>query len=72
LLDWAQLNADNKLIALPDIVQKGPNRIRETVRAKRLMGILEQHRLVEPVTPPVTVHGKPRRDVWRIVGANHA
>jgi hypothetical protein len=72
LLDWAQLNADNKLISLPDVVQKGPNHIRETARAKRLLGILQQHRLVERLPGPATVHGKPRRDVWRITGANHA
>jgi hypothetical protein len=29
--------------------------------------MLEQHRLVEKVAGPATVHGKVRRDVWRVV-----
>ena len=44
LLQWARLKADRGLISLPDIVQTGPNCIRETATARRLVGILEQHR----------------------------
>jgi hypothetical protein len=67
LLEWARLKADRGLISLPDIVQTGPNRIRETATARRLVKILEQHRQLERVRGTV-VNGKDRREVWRVVG----
>src|SRR5262249_39497362 len=68
LLQWALHRADRGLISLPDIVQTGPNRIRETTTARRLVGILEQHRRLERVPGTVKVNGKDRREVWRVLG----
>jgi hypothetical protein len=68
LLQWARIKADRGLISLPDIVQTGPNRIRETATARRLVGILEQHRHLERVPGTVRVNGKDRREVWRVMG----
>ena len=68
LLQWARHRADRGLISLPDIVQTGPNRIRETATARRLVGILEQHRRLERVPGTVKVNGKERREVWRVLG----
>jgi hypothetical protein len=72
LLQWAHQKADRGLISLPDIVQTGPNRIRETATARRLVEILEQHRRLERMQGTVRVNGKDRREVWRIVGGSDA
>jgi len=71
LLQWAQLKSDRGFISLPDIVQTGPNRIRETTTARRLVGILEQHRHIERMPGTVRVHGKERREVWRVLGGSN-
>jgi hypothetical protein len=67
LLQWARLKADRGFISLPDIVQTGPNRVRETATARRLVTILEQHRQLERMPSTVRVNGKDRREVWRVV-----
>jgi hypothetical protein len=72
LLEWAQLKSDGGLISLPDIVQTGPNRIRETATARRLVDILVQHRQLKRVTGTAMVHGKGRREVWRVVGGSNS
>ena len=72
LLQWARLKADQGLISLPDIVQTGPSKIRETATARRLVGILEQHRQLERMPGTVRVNGKDRREVWRVVGGFNA
>jgi hypothetical protein len=72
LLDWMRLKSDRGLVSLPDIVQTGPNRIRDTGTAKRLLNLLEQHRRIERVSGPVVVHGKSRQDVWRLIEGGYA
>jgi uncharacterized protein DUF3987 len=69
LLDWVHMKADRGLISLPDIVQSGPNKIRETATARRLVRILEQHRQLERLPGTARVNGKDRHEVWRVVGA---
>jgi hypothetical protein len=71
LLDWARARSDNGLISLPDVVQTGPNRIRETATARRLIQILVQHRHLQ-VAGPRNVHGKHRRDVWQLAATGEA
>ena len=72
LLKWIRLRSDRGLISLPDVVQTGPNRIRETATAKRLLALLEQHRRIARVLGPVTVNGKLRQDVWRLIEGGDA
>jgi hypothetical protein len=72
LLEWIRLRSDRGLISLPDVVQTGPNRIRETATAKRLLALLEQHRRIARVSGPVTVNGKLRQDVWRLIEGGDA
>ena len=68
LLGWIREKRDDRgLISLPDIVQTGPNRIRDTATARRLIAVLVQHRYLAQVTGPIQVHGKPRRDVWKLL-----
>ena len=72
LLKWIRLRSDRGLISLPDVVQTGPNRIRETATAKRLLALLEQHRRIARVSGSVTVNGKLRQDVWRLIEGGYA
>ena len=44
LLEWIREKHDQGLITLPDVVQTGPNRIRDTATARRLIAVLVQHR----------------------------
>ena len=64
LLDWIKKHHDVGRVALPDIVQKGPNRIRDTGAARRLLKVLVDHRFLKPVPQGARVHGKHRQDVW--------
>ena len=65
-MEWIREKHDQGLITLPDVVQTGPNRIRDTATARRLIAVLVQHRYLRQVGPK-TVHGKPRRDVWKLL-----
>jgi hypothetical protein len=71
LLEWARLNSDRGLVSLPDIVQTGPNRIRETPTARKLAEILVQHRQFVRVQGGAIVNGKERREVWRVAGVSN-
>jgi hypothetical protein len=72
LLDWLHTKWTEPLVSLPDIVQLGPNSTRDTAAAKRLIGVLEEHRHIERMQGSAMVNGKTRREVWRIVRVNHA
>jgi hypothetical protein len=72
LFEWARVKADRGLISLPDIVQTGPNSIRETATARKLVEILEQHRRFVRVPGTVRVNGKERREVWHVAGGSNA
>ncbi len=67
LLTWLQTNWAEPLISLPDIYQTGPGAIRDKATAAKMVGILEDHGWMLPVTGGGTVNGKRRREAWRIV-----
>ncbi len=54
-------------ISLPDIVQRGPNAIREGSTARKLVGVLEGHGWLVKISGGATVAGQRRREAWRIV-----
>lgn len=54
------------IISLPEIARFGPNSIRDTITARRLTALLEQHRYLEKLDKPAKVMGKKRREVWQI------
>lgn len=68
LLNWLWARPE-PVISLPDIYQYGPNSIRDLARAKKLVGVLEQHGWLVAILGCATIAGKPRRDAWRIIKA---
>jgi hypothetical protein len=54
-------------ITSAEVVNKGPNALREAVRAHAALGALERHGWLVPLDPGAVVRGKPRKAAWRIV-----
>jgi DNA polymerase III delta prime subunit len=66
-LTWLQTSWPHPLVSLPDIYQRGPNSIRDTRRARRVVGILEDHGHLVRLPDGDFVDGTFRREVWEIV-----
>lgn len=59
-------------ITARDVVQYGPNAMRETPKARAGLGILEKHGWIIPLEPGSVVRGAARKEAWAIVrGAGH-
>ncbi len=73
LLAWLQKllpdSSGQRLVALVDCYQRGPNAIREKATAKRIIDILENHGWLIRLVGGAVVNGTNRRDVWRLVEA---
>jgi hypothetical protein len=54
-------------ITSAEVVNKGPNALREAVKAHAALGALERHGWLVPLDPGAVVRGKPRKAAWRIV-----
>jgi Protein of unknown function (DUF3987) len=54
------------LISLQDLYQRGPNAIRESAVARRIVGILEEHGYLTRVEQGAEIDGVHRREVWKI------
>ena len=55
-----------------DVVQFGPNALRETKAARATLEVLAQHGWLVALDPGAEVRGAPRKEAWRIVrGAGH-
>lgn len=54
-------------ITSAEVVNKGPNALREAVKAHAALGILERHGWLVPLDPGAVVRGKARKAAWRIV-----
>ena len=65
LLEWLRIK-DKKIITLPEIYQYGPNSIRDTKKARRLMTILTEHGYALPLTDGVEFEGKNRKEAYEI------
>lgn len=50
-----------------DVVQFGPNTLRETPKARAALGILERHGWLVPLDPGALVRGAARAEAWAIV-----
>jgi hypothetical protein len=50
-----------------DVVQLGPNPLRETPKARAALGILEKHGWLVPLEAGTVVRGVARKEAWRIV-----
>jgi hypothetical protein len=66
VLRWLQ-SWPHPLVSLPDIYQRGPNSIRDKTRARRVVGILEDHGHLVRLPDGHVVDGTFRREVWEIV-----
>ena len=54
-------------VSLVEIYQRGPNQVREAVKARSLMRILEDHGWVFPLDQPVEFDGADRVEGWGII-----
>ncbi len=50
-----------------DVVRLGPNRLRESPKARAALGTLERHGWLAPLDAGTVVRGAPRKEAWRIV-----
>ena len=57
--------AEPKLVG--DIVQLGPNALRETPMARAALGILEKHGWLVAFEAGTVVRGAARKETWRVV-----
>jgi len=63
LLDgWAEAE-----VLVRDVVQYGPNALRETPMARAALGILEKHGWLAPLEAGTVVRGAARKEAWAIV-----
>jgi len=54
-------------ITSAEVVNKGPNALREATKAHAALALLERHGWLVPLDPGAVVRGKPRKASWRIV-----
>jgi hypothetical protein len=54
-------------VCLSNILYKGPNPLRDKLKAEKALDILADHGWVYPVVGPVIIEGQNRRDAWQIV-----
>jgi hypothetical protein len=66
-LGWLIQSWTEGVISLPDIYQYGPNEIRESITAKRLVTVLQEHGWLVRIEGGAVVAGRQRRDAWRII-----
>jgi len=71
LLDWIKGKGKDQLgrVHLRQVVQYGPNAIRTSATARKLLGILTEHRHLEKLPDGAPIDGKQRKDVWVLIGA---
>lgn len=58
-------------ITVRDVVQKGPNALRESPKARAALALLEAHGWVVKLEAGTIIRGAARKEAWRIVGAGN-
>jgi hypothetical protein len=72
LRKWLLDTWDQPEVMARDVVQYGPNVLRETKKASAALTLLEQHSWVTRLAPGTEVRGAPRKQAWAITkGASH-
>lgn len=66
LLDW--IKGRGQSVYLQQVYQLGPNSVRTAAMARKLLGILTEHRWLEKLEHGALIDGKQRKDVWVLVG----
>lgn len=64
---WLQGNWSEPTILLRDIVRLGPNALRESVKAKAAISLLEKYGWLVPVVPGTVIKGAARKEAWQVV-----
>ena len=65
LLEWLRTER-KKVVTLPEIYQYGPNSIRDSKKARDLMGILVEHGYSLPLIDGAEFEGKMRREGYEV------
>jgi uncharacterized protein DUF3987 len=65
LLDWIKPRGR---VYLQQVIQYGPNFVRTAATARKLLGVLTEHRWLEKPEHGAVIDGKQRKDVWVFVG----
>ncbi len=66
-LDWLQKKWRESHLGLSDLYRLGPNAIRDSKTARKMIRILEDHGWVIHMEGGAEVGGQHRREAWRIV-----
>jgi hypothetical protein len=66
LLAWWQRQPDPRC-HLAAVYQRGPNPLRDSATARRIVDILEKHGQVRHLPAGTMLEGSPRRDAWELV-----
>lgn len=64
---WLLESWQHPEIMARDVVQKGPNSLRETPKARAALGILEKHGWLVRLNAGAVIRGAARAEAWRIV-----
>lgn len=67
LLNWLHDSWQEEYISLPDIYQRGLNKIETKERALHTIGILQNYGWVEEIDGPMYIKGKKRKRCWKIL-----
>jgi hypothetical protein len=58
-------------LTLRNVVQLGPNSLRESTKAKAAIGLLVAHHWLIPLEKETVIRGAARKEAWRMVGAGN-
>lgn len=64
---WLQTSWAEPYLSVTELVQYGPNSIRDNATARQVIDILEETRHLHKLKAPVTIRGKKRRDAWHVI-----
>ena len=67
LRKWLLTDRTEAEVLVRDVVQYGPNPLRETRKARAALRLLEKHGWLAPLDPGTVVRGAARKEAWRIV-----
>jgi hypothetical protein len=71
LRKWLLTGWEHPDVMTRDVMQFGPNGLRESPKARAALTLLEKHGWLIPLEPGTVVRGSARREAWLIVGAGH-
>ncbi len=72
LRKWLLEVWDKPEVLMGDVMQRGPNPLRESPKARTALSLLERHGWLVKLDPGAVVRGAARKEAWRIVkGGGH-